>query len=213
MAYKGPADHDLNNVFALNASLLGVLGCGHDWIQAPPALAAKLARLGNDERERIARTPLLLLSVGEQDLTRWAPVFEARRRRDLVDAMHEPPPRVAELASATLGFLWQLARRDTYAARVLSGASIEWCERLAGSLLLDVLAFGAREPGLLALRLGTQATFWNKLLAAGTSPERDVRLASRVCALQTAMTGFSVASRRPQRAAACSLGPSPARRS
>ena len=213
MAFRGPADHDLNNVYALNSALLALIDQQDDWIDAPPELAARLRSLDAEERDRLARTPLLLLSVSEQDLARWSPVFEARHCRDLVSEMHEPPAPVAELASATLGFLWQLARRDTYAARVLSGASIEWCERLAGALLLDVLAFGTHEPGLLALRMGSQSTFWGKLLAAGTSGERDVRLAARVCALQTALTGDAAFSGRPRRAAACSMGPRPARRS
>jgi hypothetical protein len=127
--------------------------------------------------------------------------------------MHEPPPRVAELAAATLGFLWQLARRDAYAARVLSGASIEWCERLAGSLLLDVLAFGTRDPELLRLRLAAHPTFWNKLLAAGTGGEREVRLAARACALQTALTSRDEVLSLPRRAAARTTGPRPTRRS
>ena len=213
MAFMGPADHDMNNVYALNAALFTIIDRHSDWIEAPPVLATRLEALGPEERERLARTPLLLLSVGEQDLKRWSPVFEAWHGHDLVSDMREPPPRVAELAAATLGFLWQLARRDTYAARVLSGASIEWCERLASSLLLDVLAFGTREPRLLRLRLGTQPTFWNKLLAAGTGSERDARLAARVCALQTALTSRADVLSRPRRAAACKTGPRPTRRS
>lgn len=212
MAFTGPADHDMNNVYALNAALFTVIDRHGDWIEAPPVLATRLESLGRDERERLARTPLLLLSVGEQDLKRWSPVFDSSHCRDLVSEMREPPPRVAELAAATLSFLWQLARRDSYAARVLSGASIEWCERLAGSLLLDVLAFGTREPELLSLRLGSKATFWNKLLAASVSRERDIRRAARVCALQTALTSADEVRRPTRRAAACSLGPRASRR-
>ena len=73
---------------------------------------------------------------------------------------------------------------------------------LAEALLIDVLEFGSREPGLLALRLAHHAPFWNKLLAAGTSGERDVRFAARLCALQTALTGSAWPGRR-LRAAAC----------
>ena len=212
MAYKGPADHDLDNVFALNTALFAAIDRHGDWIRAPSSLSARIRALGSDERNRLARTPLLLLSVGEQDVMRWAPVFESRQPRDLVSAMRNPPRPMIELASATLGFLWQLARRDPYAARVLSGASIEWCERLAASLLLDVLAFGAQEPGLIRLRLGEQTAFWNKLLAAGTSGAPEVRRAARVCALQTALTGNLSGVRQPRRAAACVLGPAAARR-
>lgn len=202
MSFQGPAAHDLENVFALNAALLELVTDAPEAIRAPSGLPARLGALGMEERSRLARTPILLLSVAEDDMSKWAPVFEARICRDLFGDVQRPPARIADLVGATLGFLWQLAGRDPYAARVLSGASIEWCEALAGSLLIEVLEFGGREQDLLAMRLADHAPFWNKLLCAGTSGSREVRYAARLCALQTALTG-SVRPRRHLRAAAC----------
>ena len=203
MAFQGPAAHDLENVFALNAAFLELVADAPEAIRAPSGLPLRFGALGKEERSRLARTPILLLSVAEDDMSKWAPVFEARVCRDLFSDVQRPPARIAELVAATLGFLWQLACRDPYAVRVLSGASIEWCEALAGSLLIDVLEFGGREPGLLTMRLADHVPFWNKLLCAATSGSREVRFAARLCALQTALTG-SARPRRHLRAAACS---------
>jgi hypothetical protein len=208
MAFEGPAGRDFLNVESLNTALLELVAADAAAIPMPARLSARLSALDARARGRLAKTPILLLSVREDDLDRWAPVFESRPTRDLLAALDAPPLPVAELAAATLGFLWQLAYRDPYAARVVSGATIEWCEALGEALLVDVLEFGRREAGLLSLRHAESGAFWQRLLTGATSDEALVRQAARLAALQAVLTGSAGGrTTRPLRNAACSLGP------
>jgi len=205
MAFDGPTARDFANVYSLNATLLDVLATTPGALRIPATLSARVQALETTQRARLAHTPVLLLSVAEDDLGRWAAISNMRLRRDLVSEMQRPDARLAELIAATLGFLWQLACRDVYAARVVSGGSSEWCETLADALLVDVLEFGACEPGLPALRLADHGPFWDKLLDAGTSDIREVRMAARLCAMQTVLTGSARLHGRPLRSAACTM--------
>jgi len=107
---------------------------------------------------------------------------------------------------ALLGFLWQLAKCNPYTARLVSGATLGWCEQLASCPLVSLFAQTAVRRSPLEPRLPASADFWNKLLTAGTSPQKDVRIAARVSAMQTVMTGN--ASPPPRlKSAACRMRP------
>ena len=209
MAFDGPGPQDFANVYSLNATLLDLLAATPGALSMPAPLSTRIAALETTERRRLAHTPVLLLSVAEDDPLRWAPVSGSCPRRDLVSEMQRPAARLAELVAATLGFLWQLACRDAYAARTVSGASREWCELLADALLVDVLEFGAREPDLPALRLAHHGPFWDKLLVGGTDNERHVRRAARLSAMHTVLTGSVQRRHRPLRSAACTMPQTP----
>ncbi|MBT8098373.1 MAG: hypothetical protein KJO82_01415, partial [Gammaproteobacteria bacterium] len=91
------------------------------------------------------------------------------------------------------------------------GASLAWCERLAECTLVDVLQFAAAETGLLRWRLAGETAFWQRMLVAGTSEEKAIRRAARLCSLQTLLTAYQADRFRQLPAAACSM-PAPALR-
>ncbi|MDX1518131.1 MAG: hypothetical protein R3288_14900, partial [Woeseiaceae bacterium] len=162
---------------------------------------------------RLTRCPFLLFSLAEDDAPRWNRLFERTRmsRPDLVDAMADGPDTLAPVVLAALGFLWQLARRRPYAARVVSGASLAWCERLAEATLVDLFRFAVSEHDLVGFRNGADAAFWRRLLVSATSARKSVRRAARLAALQSLLTRMQAGSYQRLAAAACSL-PAPARK-
>ena len=197
MQYHGPDRADLANVFVLNSAFIA-------WQRAKPpgdsderCLApdnrARLCALSADQRTRLARVPFLLMSVAEDDDARWQPIFAERRTRDLLQCLQIRDEAASRLVAAALGFLWQLARRNPYAARLVSGASLHWYERLAECTLMELFARALDDQALLAPRMTDEAGLWTRLLTAGVSDRRQVRLAVRVAALQTLLT------RRPAR--------------
>ncbi|MCK5326254.1 MAG: hypothetical protein KAJ57_09595, partial [Woeseiaceae bacterium] len=142
MEYQGPEPADLANVNALNRAFL-------DWLRVtgpaeslqsalPPDIRVALAGLDRRQLERLARVPFLLLSLREYDDTRWRSLFADRRSMDLLRPLQPANEEAARLITAGLGFLWQLAKRNPYAARLVSGASLNWCEQLADCTLMEL---------------------------------------------------------------------------
>ncbi len=206
MPFAGPEPADLANVRALNRTFIDLVRsqrarCGSQ--------GERVAALDRRRSERLAGCPFLLYSLSEHDAARWARGFEGARQQDLVDALARPGDELVRLGIVTLGFLWQFARRRPYAARVVSGAPLEWCETLAESTLVGASQFVATEPGLIELRLAGDEAFWRKLLVAGTSHERDVREAAQLSALHTLLTNTADDVRLRLPVAARSMSPDP----
>jgi hypothetical protein len=212
MPYEGPDSADLSNVEALNAAYLDWLR-GHGGRTAPgvpAALRERIADLDGRRCRHLARAPFLLMSFREHDEPCWRSLFEDRHSADLLARLDAADEVAGRLVAAGLAFLWQLARRNGYAARLVTGAGLAWCERLAESTLVDVLDRAAGQHGLLVPRLGDNERLWSKLLAGGVSPRRDVRIAARVSALQIVLTSSPAAAYGRLPAAACRLpGPTP----
>jgi hypothetical protein len=210
MHYRGPDRADLTNVLVLNRAFVA-------WQRTrprdsarerdlSPQTRARFAALNAEQRERLARIPFLLMSFAEDDEARWQSLFAEQRTRDLLLQCVQVPDEVASrVTSAGLGFLWQLAQRNPYAARLVSGASPAWCEQLAASTLMDLLARALEDPTLLAPRMAGNTGFWDRLLTAGVSNRRQLRLAARVAALQAVLTRGPVRADRLLRAAACGM--------
>lgn len=209
MEFESPDAADIANVCCLNQRFLGHMraaGLGRDE-QQPATAAAGLSRLDVQRQRHLAESPFLLFSLAENDSERWKPVFERRPVANLLLPLDAPGASEVRIVTTALGFLWQLAKRRPYAARVVSGASYVWCEQLALCTLVDLFEFAAVTPALLAPRLTHNAPFWHKLLSAGTSDEEDVRTAAKLAALQTVLTADSHDSRERLPAAACSMPP------
>jgi len=192
MHYTGPGQDDLANVSALNLAFLELLVSDRAVLEpvrrSLPDAAERLARLTPRERQRLARSPFLLMSFREHDPASWRALFEPLRDTDLFDGLCMSRRQASQLIDAGLAFLWQLARRNTYAARVVSGASLGWCEQLAELTLVELLARAQRDNDLLSLREATNRGFWQKLLVSGTSREPATRQSARICALQMLLT-------------------------
>lgn len=211
MQYQGPDAADLMNVFVLNDAFIV-------WQRTRPAdesrerglapeTRARLGDLGCEQRERLARTPFLLMSLAEDDEARWQALFAERRTRDLLECLQLRDEAASGLVAAGLGFLWQLAQHNPYAARLVSGASLSWCEQLSASTLMNLLSRALEDQALLAPRMADKRDIWNRLLTAGVSNRRDTRHAARVSALQTLLTRRPLRHSRPLAAAACRMPP------
>lgn len=217
MRYDGPNRTDLANVFTLNRAFIAwqrampaeARGAG----DLPPEARARFAALTGEQRERLSRTPFLLMSFAEDDESRWQSLFAEQRTRDLLHCVQMRDEAASRLIAAGLGFLWQLALHNPYAVRLVSGASLNWCEQLAACTLMDLFARALEDQTLLAPRMGRRAELWHKLLTAGVSNRRPLRRAARMAALQTVLTQGTERAYRPLAAAACKMSPARIRRS
>lgn len=190
MEYEGLSQDDLENVRALNRAWLELEG------RAELCLSAK-------QLERLAATPFLLFSFREDDDAKWSHLLDEQRQQDLLT---QEPPISAELNAlqvAGLGFLWELVRRNPYVARLVSGASLHWCERVATITLVRVLEcarFRMIEP-----RFVENASLWRRLLARGSAPDKDLRVFAQIAALQSMLTSGPAAQYGRLPAAACRM--------
>lgn len=211
MHYHGPDPADLANVFVLNSAFIAWQRARppeeHRGRALPPEIRARLGALSGRQRERLGRSPFLLMSFAEDDEARWQSLFAEQRTRDLLECLQLRDDAASALVAAGLGFLWQLAQRNPYAVRLLSGASLSWCEQLSACTLMDLYSRALEDPMLLAPRMVDKPDIWNRLLTAGVSNRRDARRAARVSALQTMLTQRPLRQYRPLAAAACRLPP------
>ena len=215
MDFQPPDSADLANVYSLNRAFLDLLAsaAGHedDRERGSAAYSQVIRELDQRHRLRLAETPFLLFSLAEDDLARWRPVFDSNYEFDLFDTPDRPAVSESRIVQAALGFLWQLAKKRPYSARVVSGATYFWCERLSLCTLVDLFDFASTEPHLLRMRLAENAAFWRKLLTGGTSDDASVRSAAKLSALQSVLTTIDDTSRERLPAAACSM-PAPSTR-
>ena len=209
MHYNGPDRADLANVLTLNRAFIAWLrartqeNCPADGLW--PETRARFIGLSCEQRERLARMPFLLMSLAEDDETRWQSLFAEQKTRDLLHCVQVRDDDASRLIAAGLGFLWQLAQRNPYAVRLVSGAGLRWCEQLASCTLMDLFARTLEDLALLGPRMPDKVELWHKLLTAGVSNRRDLRRAARVAALQIVLTQNPPQSYRSLAAAACKM--------
>jgi hypothetical protein len=209
MHYHGPDRADLANVFMLNRAFIAWQRTrppenAPEW-GLPAAIGARFAALSWEQQERLARMPFLLMSLAEDNETRWQSLFAEQQTRDLLQCVQLRDEAASRLIAAGLGFLWQLSQRNPYAVRLVSGARLTWCEQLAACTLMDLLSRTLEERALLAPRMADRPDFWHKLLTAGVSNRRHLRHAARLAALQTVLTRSSARTDRRLAAAACKM--------
>lgn len=206
MDFNGPEPADLANVRCINSAFLEHLGgAGGEPLrqQMVASLRPIVAALTDWQIQRLAGVPFLLLTLSESDDARWGRILDDVPVHDLFAAQHgalDPQDRVV---AAALAFQWQLARRNAYAVRLISGASLSWCEHIASCTLLRVLQGAAGQQGLLAPRLATHKVFWTRLLGAGLSADDSVRRAAHLAAMQIMLAQSYAAADRRWRTAAC----------
>ena len=207
MDFSGPDAADFANVASLNREFLMRLRHASRGRalrrHLPDAVAAIASRLTGLQIERLAAAPFLLLSVRERDEDYWRVLTRREANFELFDAGAGEP--ADSLCVAALSFLWQLASRNPYAARLVSGATLAWCEQFSQCTLLDVLTRTANRDDCMRPRMPDNVALWHKLLDAGLSSTATVRHAAHMTALQIVLTEDPVAGYRPQRAAACSV--------
>ena len=206
MEFRGPEPADFRNVQSMNAAFLRHMRgspSGHELRQQmAPEVRSMIRGLTDLQIERLSTARFLLFSLRERDPNYWGLLGNDAPTSDLLSATHQAD-ECGQLAAASLGFLWQLARRNPYAARLVSGATLNWCEQLAECTLLRVLQRTAGRSDLLRPRRAEDVAFWGKLLGPGLCSEREVRGAAQLSALQSVLTEDPAARYRSLRAAAC----------
>jgi hypothetical protein len=212
MDFRGPEAADFANVNSLNRAFLGLLretAAGRRIRQQLPDSVREMIRgLTDLQINRLSAVPFLLLSLRERDDRYWQVLTSDEADGDLFTSVcHETD--TSQLGTAAVAFLWQLSTRNPYAARLLSGGTLVWCDQLANCTLLRLLQRTINSPDLLQPRLPNKVDFWKKLLGPGLSSEQNVRNAAHMAALQTMLTEDPARQYRPLRAAACdSIAPS-----
>jgi hypothetical protein len=206
MDFSGPEPTDLQDVQAINLAFLMLLG-GADGERLrgclPAGLQPAVQALSGRHVERLAAVPFLLLSLNEADDAYWPQVGRGRPVRDLFTPTHDIADPQCRIATAAAGFLWQLARRNPYATRVISGATLAWCEQLAELPLLHVLECAVDDHRLLVPRLAQDTVFWHRLLGAGVSSAGDIRRAAHLTASQTSLMAAAATPAQRFQSAAC----------
>ena len=141
MDFAGPQAADYANVRTLNRAFLNYLKHDSDGAQLcaqlPRSMQDRFANLDDNALGRLADAPFLLLSFRERDMARWQALTVASVNEQLLMPTRSAGAG-AQLMAAGIGFLWQLVQRNPYAARLITGATLDWCERLSQSMLLEL---------------------------------------------------------------------------
>jgi hypothetical protein len=205
MDFFGPEPTDFANVTALNKAFLmrlrDPLRGKQLRLRLPSGSQPTVKRLSNLQIERLSALPYLLLSVRERDQACWRALANDDPNRDLLSG---GDGKGDEIVVAALSFLWQLARRNPYAVRLISGATLNWCEQIADYTLLTLLQHAVVRTDLLQPRLTNDEEFWSRLLGPGLSPDSQVRRAAHMTSLQVMLTEDPAVQYRGIRTAACS---------
>ena len=206
MEFSGPEIADFRNVESLNRRFLTLLRyspVGRGLRQMlESSLRPIFASLTDLQIDRLSRVPFLLFSMRERDEEYWRFLLVEDRNDDLLVAA-DNGSETSQLATAGLAYMWQLARRNPYAARLISGATLNWCEQLAECTLLPILQNVAARDDLLQPRRADDTDFWIKLLGPGLSSRQEIRKAAQLSALQALLTSDLAARYRRLRTAAC----------
>ncbi len=207
MNFNGPVATDFENVRCLNRAYLGLLredaAARRCLGELPASLAERLCTLSDSQADSLASAPFLLFSFRARDDDFWRSRLGNRASGDLFVAAEPPSDGLGRLIAAGLSFVWQLAKQNAYAARLICGASLHWCEELTENTIFHVLETAGSSRDVLTLRCGSDVELWSKLLRGGVSRELQLRQASHISALHALLTRACLPTHRQWAAAAC----------
>jgi len=204
MGFKGPEGADFENITALNRTWLSLLQHKNELRRGldglPDQLVERITNLASSQINRLARTPFLLFSFREDEDEYWSHTLADERERDLFGVQHSA--EVDTLISASLGFAWQLAQRNSFALRLTFGATAHWSERIAEKTVIELLE-GFRITGdPPVIRLAHRTDLWRKLLGSGVSHQGLASFTAQITALQSFLTDASPVHSKPWASAA-----------
>ena len=190
MDFQGPTPADYDNLRSLNVAFLELVRKdGRRYLDGlSTELSHRLKRLSRREIAWLAATPFLLFSFRERDDRFWQKLLNDEKCQDLFTEPIRSTAETGRLVSAGLGFVWQLAIHNPFAARLLCGASTHWCEQITERTFFHILAVTGRRSDLLVLRARHDNDLWSKLLHGGLSQMAAVRNAAHISALQYMLT-------------------------
>lgn len=190
--YRAPDANDYKNVLALNVAFLEAT-----------------STLKGPQRGRLAMAPFLLFSLRENELNWWERALADQVQEDFLSPTPNPTPRqnhdLRQIQNSAVSFLSGVARRRPYVARIVSGATMAWCEKVRDVPLLTLLDRVATRDDLLVSRIDPSTASGSRLLTNGTSSNRELRRYSHLCVLQSLLTSSHSFERLPLAAAARDL--------
>jgi len=204
MSFEAPTEVDYRNLEPLNRTFLKLLnddpsaprllsGC------APPS-AQRIKVLSVAETERLARVRFMLFGFREHDDDFWSRLLDEPGTPGLFDL--PVSEALGALIDSALAFAWQLAQRNPYTLRLITGATLYWCELIAEQRLADLIDRYRQSGDVPVLRLSNQADMWKSLLGGGTAAHPEIRRTVHAAALQRVLAGDDgSAARRWSRAA------------
>jgi hypothetical protein len=180
---SAPLDHAvLKEIYELNQRFIDMVPelppdrFQADGSELPPLVAGSSA----EARRHLARCPFLLFRI----VATPAPASIA----DAAGGARGHPGAERELARLALSFLWQLARANPFAARVVSGTPARWCDELATLSIVRLIETATTCDIELQPRLATVPGFWRDLLGASGPRPPLRREAIGVAGLQLIMS-------------------------
>ena len=194
MEYEGITGDDLANVHALNRA----------WLEVQQDEQQGVRRLTIRQLDRLSGAPFLLFSLREQDERWWQLLLGDGPQRDLLDSQPPVSSELLALQSAALAFLWELARRNPYVARIIGGAPLHWCEQVASATLVRLLESAAGRQ-MIEPRFDDTSFSQQRQLRRGGSARQELRVFAQIGALQAMLTSIDVFPYRRVPAAACSM--------
>jgi hypothetical protein len=186
--YMGPAVDDYSNVLALNVAFLNAT-----------------SGLKGPQRGRLAEAPFLLFSVREREIPWWDRALGDQVQEDLLAEPQIKTTDLQQIQYSAVSFLSNLTRRNPYATRLVSGATIGWCATIRAIPLMTLMDRVATRDDLLVSRIDPSTAAGSRLLANGTSSKPGLRRYAHLCALQTLLTDSHKTSGLPLSAAACDM--------
>ncbi len=191
MDYEGLTTDDLANVTALNRAWLDLR---HGQIGA-----LSLSRI-----DQLSEAPFLLFSFREDDDALWRRLLRDAPQADLIEDAKTHSADLRSLQAAGLAFPWELARRNPYVARVVSGATLGWCANLAGTTLAELLGKVAHQL-IIRGRFAADDARLERLLQRGAGADTTLREATQMSVLHSLLTRGPDARQERLPAAACSI--------
>jgi hypothetical protein len=186
--FPGPSPDDYANVLALNTAFIKAV-----------------FDMKGPQRGRLAAAPFLLFSLRERDLEWWDAALVENHQGDLMAAPELDNPALRCVQTAALSFLWHLARRNPYATRIISGATVSWCEKITDLPLVTLLERIGVRGDLMQSRLNSPDEHGARLLGDGTSSSPKVRRSSQLVVLQSLLTHARIEHYSRLPAAACNM--------
>lgn len=204
MEFFGPEPADFANVTALNGAYLDGLrspAAGREHRrQFPDGLRPVLEGLADHHLQRLSATPFLLFSLRERDLALWEHIAANAPEPDLFT---HAPNRDVDILLPAISYLWQLARQNPYALRLVTGAAPAWCELIAEFTMFELVQRLRGRGDLLRPRFARRTGCWERLLGPGISSQRQLREAAHLACLQILLTDEPPTAPRRLQTAAC----------
>lgn len=143
----------IREIAALNQGFIDLLitAADSDCIPMDMRLRERLNRMLQQPQDTLRRCPFLLFRLCFDDVALTPDVL----------ALRASQTGVTPLATITLSFLWQLARRDVAGCELVSGADGDWCQQLARTAMADLVDIAATAN--LRARLTDVPGYWQDL--------------------------------------------------